>query len=118
MKASRLFLVKISLLASMALLIILWSGQSFGQEWEKTYGEGGLESGNSVQQTTDGGYIIVADTTSFGNQGYYPDVYEIKTDATGDMLWMRRFGGTGNDSGRSVQQTTDGGYIIAGSDDG
>ncbi len=80
--------------------------------WARNYGGVGHESGWSVQQTTDGGYIIVGTTTSFGDT--LEDVYLIRTNATGDTLWTRAFGGTDIDIGYSVRQTTDTGYIIAG----
>lgn len=82
--------------------------------WTKTYGGPGYESGGSVQQTTDGGYIITGSGDSLGSGGY-DNIYLVKTDAAGDTLWTRAFGGTNDDIGQRVRQTADGGYIIAAS---
>ncbi len=80
--------------------------------WTKTYGGSGYELSNSVQQTADGGYIIGGQTDSYGAGN--TDLYLIRTDADGDTLWTKTYGGIGYELEYSVQQTTDGGYIIAG----
>jgi len=77
--------------------------------WTKTYG---YVPCGSVQQTTDGEYIITGTTCPYGTNQC--DAYLIKTDDAGDTIWTRIYGGTSYDYGNSVQQTTDGGYIVAG----
>ena len=79
--------------------------------WMKTFGEFGEDIGYSVRQTFDGGYIIAGSTN---NIGYGGDVWLIKTDKDGNMLWDKIFGGNDGDKAYSVQQTSDNGYIIAG----
>jgi hypothetical protein len=89
---------------------LLKTDSSGNKVWEKTFGGG--DTGYSVQQTTDGGYIIAGDT--FAQDPERMDVYLLKTDSSGNKVWEKTFGGLDCDVGRSVQQTTDGGYIIAG----
>ena len=99
-----------------SLLLFIPRSSSLAQAiFERTYGGPDDDYGYSVQQTTDGGYIVTGITKSYGAGG--KDVYLIKTDGAGDTLWTRTYGGSGYDFGWSVQQTTDGGYIIGGSTD-
>ena len=83
--------------------------------WERTYGDSLWECGRHVEPALDGGYIIVGETESYGGgEMEYPDIYLLKVDNAGDQEWYRTFGGPGMDIGYWVEQTTDGGYIIAG----
>jgi len=93
-------------------MVLLGVGASFADGWTRTYGGSDYDEGYSVAQTTDGGYIVAGRTFSFGAGG--SDVYLVKTDALGDTIWTRTYGGSDYDWGRSVAQTTDGGYIVAG----
>lgn len=80
--------------------------------WTRTYGGINLDEASSIQQTSDGGYVIAGTTDSFGAGSY--DLYVVKTDAQGDTLWTRTYGGSGDDVASSIQQTTDGGYVVTG----
>jgi len=79
--------------------------------WTRTFGGSSNDYGKSVQQTSDGGYIVAGYTYTSSARN---DVYLVKTDAGGNALWTRTFGGYDYDYGNSVRQTNDGGYIIAG----
>jgi hypothetical protein len=81
--------------------------------WNKTFGGPDGDQAASVRQTSDGGYIIAGFTASYGAGGQ--DAWLIKTDSSGDMAWNKTFGGSGDDGANSVEQTSDGGYIVAGS---
>ncbi len=84
---------------------------SHGNElWAKTYGGSGYDGGYSFEQTTDGGYILLGTTSSFTNSK--ANVYLVKTDADGNELWRKTYGGELSNKGRSVKQAPDGGYIL------
>ncbi len=81
------------------------------EEWNRTFGGVGSEKGYSVQQTTDGGYIVTGDMVEV-NMG--TNISLLKTDSKGVEEWNKTFDLGNNQRGRSVQQTSDGGYIITG----
>ena len=80
--------------------------------WTRTFGGSNSDWSSCGIQTIDEGYIIVGSTESYGSGN--GDVYLIKTDTNGYELWQRTYGGTNNDHGNSIHQTSDGGFIIAG----
>jgi len=81
-------------------------------EWQNTYGKEGSERALCVQQTIDGGYIVAGDTNSFGSKSV--DFLVLKLDSAGDIEWQRRYGESENEYAYSIQQTDDGGYVVAG----
>jgi len=93
--------------------IAIYRLNSLGNKvWFKHYGGSSVENGTSIQQTSDGGYVVAGDTHSYtyGNGDFA--IY--KLDSSGNKIWFKHYGGAGDDKGRSIQQTSDGGYIVAG----
>lgn len=80
--------------------------------WTAAYGGTTIESGQSVSETADGGFIIAGRTKPTTVSKY--DIYVIKINATGDLLWSKSFGTAEDDYGYSIIETADSGYIIAG----
>lgn len=85
------------------------------QLWRYTYGGVGDDACISMQQTSDGGYILLGTTSSYGDGGI--DLWLVKTDEDGNKVWDKTFGGPGNDEGKSLELTSDGGFILAGQTD-
>lgn len=88
-------------------------------EWQKALGGTHGESANAVQQTSDGGYIVAGHSMSndgdvTGNHGG-GDYWIVKLNPAGGIQWQKTLGGSNVDDAQSIRQTTDGGYIIAGS---
>ena len=80
--------------------------------WNQTYGGTEEDFGRSVVETSDGGYAVAGKTESFGSGS--SDFWLVKTDVNGTMVWNQTYGGIQDDFGRSVVETSDGGYAIAG----
>jgi len=100
-------------------LILLITAIAFAQPdtlWTKVYGDSDIcEECNSVQQTFDGGYILAGfKLVDYIFPNEYYDMYVVKTDSIGDTLWTRTYGGAETEIAYSVQQTSDGGFVIAG----
>ena len=105
------FAVLFAMLASVT--IGCASGSALGEAWNKTFGGTNYEVAYSVQQTSDGGYILAGPKCTLP-YGVGSDGWLVKTDTNGNKQWDKTFGGTGDDLAMSVQQTSDGGYILAG----
>lgn len=91
-------------------------------QWQKALGGTGTDTLASVIQTTDGGYIVAGnaysqdgDVAGSGFHGtFFNDYWVVKLSSTGAIQWKKALGGSGNDLAQSIQQTTDGGYIVYG----
>lgn len=87
-------------------------------EWEKSIGSNGNEDAHSIQQTTDGGFVLIGTTDSdnyFGQNIGDDDILVVKLDNLGNIIWGQKYGGIGIDRGYSIEELSIGGYIIAGS---
>jgi nicotinamide riboside kinase len=94
-------------------IILIKTDANGNRIWAKTYGGTEDDRAYAVQQTSDGGYIVAGSTRSFGAGRH--DIILVKTDANGNRIWAKTYGGTEDDRAYAVQQTSDGGYIVAGS---
>lgn len=92
-------------------------------EWQNTIGGNSLDKLFCIQQTSDGGYILGGSSTSnisgdkTENSNGNTDYWIVKVDSQGVIQWQNTIGGDNNDQFRSIQQTTDGGYILGGYSD-
>ncbi len=109
------------LIATVATMVSLGANaQGIPQiEWQACYGGSGFDSAQDIVQTSDGGYVMIAQTTSSdgqvtGYQGSF-DFWVVRISATGELLWQRAMGGSGTEFPQAVIQSQDGGYVVAGS---
>jgi len=108
-----------------SLILIYFNNSLYSQtsqipatQWNKNYGGSSAETLPDISLTSDGGYILAGSSISnngnvTGNHGL-SDFWIVKTNAVGDILWQKSLGGSGSDQAKSVRQTSDGGYIVAG----
>ena len=80
--------------------------------WQKTYGGANVDFPYSIQQTSDNGYIMAGYTESFDEGDR--DAWVLKLDTTGAITWQKTYGGVNEDYVTFIQQTSDGGYVMAG----
>lgn len=101
--------------------MVLKMDASGNKQWQKFYGGSESDGADEIILTSDGGYIMIG--RSFSNDGnvsghhgskYTLDMWVVKIDAVGNLQWERSIGGTRTDYGRSIRQTSDGGYIVIG----
>ncbi|MFZ0388830.1 MAG: T9SS type A sorting domain-containing protein [Calditrichia bacterium] len=106
-------------LSSILLLFLInnsISAQNTELLWSKFYGGDSSEAAYSMQKTSDNGFILTGYTKTRGSGN--SDLWMLRLDENGDTLWTKVMGDTGRDLGISVCQTTDGGFITAGSTEG
>lgn len=89
-------------------------------EWQRAWGGSGYESARDIEQTADGGYIVLGETNStdggvVAGYGGTKDIWLLKLDATGNLQWQKRYGGSGLDIGNHLQILDDGSFLIAAS---
>jgi hypothetical protein len=108
---------KFSAIFSSIIVLLFLAGVVFAQNpgdtiWTNVYGMDEHDVGESVRQTSDGGFILCG-LGVIPNYNLY-DVFLVKTDAVGNQLWTRYYGGGYVDVAKDVRQTSDGGYVVVG----
>ncbi len=112
-------MIKQLLLSTFTFIVVLVQAQRQPYlQWEKSYGGTKSDQASSINQTIDGGYIVLGNAESTdldvnGNHGGY-DFWLLKLDAAGSLQWQKTYGGSGDERAGKVLQTADGGYILAG----
>ena len=110
---TRKFRLALSALVLLILSLLLTPAMTWAQifYWAKSYGGASSDGAFSIQQTADGGYVVAGFTNSFGAGG--ADFWVLKLRGNGTIQWQKTYG-AGGDVALSVQQTADGGYVVAG----
>ncbi len=93
-------------------MLLIKTDSAGNAQWQYTFGGTGRDYGNSVIQSSDGGFVVTSYTLSYGAGG--DDLWIVKTNESGNMLWSKTLGGAQSDVGNYIIQTTDGSYVITG----
>ncbi len=80
--------------------------------WQKTYGGSAIEYGKAIRNTSDGGLVLLVNTGSFGAGTH--DIWVIKLTHDGDITWQKTYGSTAVENSYTIEETLDGGFVIAG----
>lgn len=96
-------------------VLVIKTDAAGNQVWKKTYGGSKPDYPHHMLATSDGNYFLVGHSQSYGGGDY--DVLLLKIDPSGNTLWLKTFGGWGNDKGSDIIATNDGNYMIIGSTD-
>lgn len=102
-----------SLYTISVVLVLSFPSVSRGQSFKKYIAGTYAQVGTAIHRNTDGGCILAGHTKSFGSVGN-DDLYLVRTDPTGNMIWTRTFGTPGIDIGNAVVQTADSGFLALG----
>jgi hypothetical protein len=98
-----------------------YSNDSPEIEWKKCFGGGANDQANSIQETSDGGYIVAGSTNSSDGDvsglhwNTFTDYWVVKLTKDGVIEWQKCLGGSDDEVAYSIEETRDGGYIVAGS---
>lgn len=93
-------------------MLLIKTDSSGNTQWQKTFGGTGRDYGNSVIQSSDGGYVVTGYTLSYGAGG--DDLWIVKTDEQGNLLWNKTLGGAQSDVGNYIIESSDGSFVITG----
>jgi len=109
--------MKRHLVVCLAVTILILAGYApaYGDSWSLSLGGYSTDFAYDIKQTADGGYIVAGVTASFTNAN---DAWVLKLSPSGAVEWQKTYGRAGYNSANSIQQTADGGYIVAGMNHG
>ena len=83
--------------------------------WNKTVGGDASDSGRCLVETSDGGYAITGETRSYnGGASHYDDVWIVRTNSSGDLIWYTAFPNINHDDAEGIVESSFGGFAVSG----